>query len=115
MCGYCQIQGTRFKKGGELRDKSVPYFQYESGMLKQDSKPNYMIWKAFNTTIIKDTNGSINELATSKQEKSIRRYSPSQNHKKYSLALHISELLTLLLRVKYFKTYRGSCQIKMSF
>lgn len=58
-------------------------FQYESGMLKQDSKPNYMIWKAFNTTIIKDTNGSINELATSKQEKSIRRYSPSQNHKKY--------------------------------
>jgi len=58
-------------------------FQYESGMLKKDSKPNYMIWKAFNTTIIKDTNGSINELATSKQEKSIRRYSPSQNHKKY--------------------------------
>ena len=57
--------------------------QYETGMLKKDTKPNYMIWKAFTTTIIKDTNGSINELATSKQERSIRKYSPSQNHKKY--------------------------------
>ena len=31
MCGYCQIQRTRSKKDGELRDKSVPYFQHESG------------------------------------------------------------------------------------
>ena len=30
MYGYSQIQGTRSEKDGELRDKSVPYFQYKS-------------------------------------------------------------------------------------
>ena len=31
MYGYSQIQGTRSKRDGELQDKSVPYFQQESG------------------------------------------------------------------------------------
>ena len=31
MFRYSQIQGTRSKKDGELRDRSVPYFQQESG------------------------------------------------------------------------------------
>ena len=31
MCGYSQIQGTKSKKDEELREKSVPYFQQESG------------------------------------------------------------------------------------
>ena len=31
MYGYSQIQGTRSKKDVEQRDKSVPYFQQESG------------------------------------------------------------------------------------
>ena len=31
MYGYSQIQGTRSKKDGEQRDKSVQYFQQESG------------------------------------------------------------------------------------
>ena len=31
MHGYSQIHGTRSKKDGELWDKSVPYFQQESG------------------------------------------------------------------------------------
>ena len=35
------------------------------------------------TKITRATDGSINELVSSKVEQSIRRYSPSQNHKKY--------------------------------
>ena len=31
MYGYSQIQGTRSKKDGELRDQYVPYFQQKSG------------------------------------------------------------------------------------
>ena len=31
MYGYSQIQRTSSKKDGELGDKSVPYFQQESG------------------------------------------------------------------------------------
>ena len=31
MYVYSQIEGTRSKKGGELWDKSVLYFQQESG------------------------------------------------------------------------------------
>ena len=36
MYGYSQIQRTRLKKDGELRDKSVPYFQQESGPCPRD-------------------------------------------------------------------------------
>ena len=38
MYGYSQIQGTRSKKDGELQDKSVQYFQQESG-------PNPLDWR----------------------------------------------------------------------
>jgi hypothetical protein len=58
-------------------------FQYESGMLKKDSKPNYMIWKAMDTKITRAADGTVDELVASKKEQSIRRYKPSQNHKKY--------------------------------
>ena len=36
MHGYSKIQGTRSKKDGELRGKSVPYFQQESGSCPLD-------------------------------------------------------------------------------
>ena len=36
MCCYSQIQGTRSKKDGELWDKSVLYFQQESGPCRLD-------------------------------------------------------------------------------
>ena len=59
--------------------------QYERGMLKLDpKKKNYMIWKSMESAMVtRDNDGSINELVVSKQEQSIRKYKPSQNHKKY--------------------------------
>ena len=38
MYGYSQIQGTSSKKGGKLRDKSVPSFQQESGPCPLDRR-----------------------------------------------------------------------------
>ena len=66
MYGYSQIQGTRSKKDGELRDKSVLYFQQESGpcpldwritihsnvdlVFFQRSWPIWFCWKIAGTT-----------------------------------------------------------------
>ena len=38
MKSYSQTQGSRSKKDGELLDKSVPYFQQESGPCPLDCK-----------------------------------------------------------------------------
>lgn len=58
--------------------------QYETGMLKHDpKKANYSIWKAMDTKITRAADGTVDELVASKKEQSIRRYKPSQNHKKY--------------------------------
>ena len=59
-------------------------YQYQNGMLKHDpKKANYSIWKAMDTKITRAADGTVNELVASKKEQSIRRYKPSQNHKKY--------------------------------
>ena len=42
MYGYSQIQKTRSKQDGELQDKSVPYFQQESGPWPLDWRINIL-------------------------------------------------------------------------
>lgn len=59
-------------------------YQYQTGMLKSDPKKlHYSIWTAMDTKITRAADGSVDELVASKKAQSIRRYSPSQNHKKY--------------------------------
>ena len=43
MYGYSQIPGTKSKKDEKLRDKSVPYFQQESGPLSPGLENNHTL------------------------------------------------------------------------
>ena len=57
MYGYSQIQGTRFTKDGKLRDKSVPFFQQESGPVPWIGELTYtqmLIWYFSNNLDIYD-------------------------------------------------------------
>jgi len=59
--------------------------QYETGMLKFDpKKKNYQVWTEWKTTKKeRDKKGLISDVESQKVETSIRKYKPSQNHKKY--------------------------------
>ena len=62
MYGYSQIQGTRSKKDGELRDKSVPYFQQESvPWIGQWRYTKILIWYFSNNLDIYDDVGKLPE------------------------------------------------------